>query len=108
MSYDLVLGAAVLVSSFLRGQGHEQLVEMAAAMWVLIGKETVPRLRLGQLCPGYRMRCGGGEAKEGIRKLPQIAWPAARCGRQAPVGAGGKPASWPMGLDLGKLGKGQK
>lgn len=55
------------------------------------------------------MRCGGREAREGIRKFPQIAWPAASPAQGGGAAQlGGQLASWHMGLDLGKLGKGQK
>lgn len=65
---------------------------MVSTIWVLTGNAAVPRLRLGQLFRGFRMRCGGGEARGEIRKFPQIAQPTAKSGSQA-VGGGVQP-SW--------------
>lgn len=79
---------------------------MVSTIWVLTGNAAVPRLRLGQLFRGFRMRCGGGEARGEIRKFPQIAQPTAKSGSQA-VGGGGAAqlgGSWPVGTGTQALG----
>lgn len=72
---------------------------MVSTIWVLIGNATVPRLRLGQLFRGFRMRGGGGKARGDIRKFPQIARPTAKSG--SGVREGG---SWPAGTGTWALG----